>query len=96
MGATVCRYALSIFIIPVSIQFVKGQTGFFAYLRLDSFSAKYAITTLGHTENGRRLIHAPRRECMCMELDVIVKLISIVCDVFKAYLAYLNFKNKQK
>ena len=28
MGATVCRYALSIFIIPVSIQFVKGQTGF--------------------------------------------------------------------
>ncbi len=37
MGATVCRYALSIFIIPVSIQFVKGQTGFFAYLRLDSF-----------------------------------------------------------
>ena len=52
--------------------------------------------TLGHTENGRRLIHAPRRECMCMELDVIVNLISIVCDVFKAYLAYLNFKNKQK
>ena len=37
MGATVCRYALSIFIIPVSIQFVKGQTGFFVYLRLDSF-----------------------------------------------------------
>ena len=31
-----------------------------------------------------------------MELDVIVKLISIVCDVFKAYLAYLNFNNKQK
>jgi hypothetical protein len=31
-----------------------------------------------------------------MELHVIVKLISIVCDVFKAYLAYSNFKNKQK
>ena len=31
-----------------------------------------------------------------MELDVIVKLISIVCDVFKSYLDYLNFKNKQK
>ena len=35
--STVCWYALSIFIIPVSIQFVKRQTGFFAYLRLDSF-----------------------------------------------------------
>ena len=55
-----------------------------------------AYELLKDTENGRRLIHAPRRECMCMELDVIVKLISIVCDVFKAYLAYLNFKNKQK
>ena len=37
MGATVCRYALSIFIILKSIRFVKGQTGFFVYLRLDSF-----------------------------------------------------------
>ena len=96
MGATVYWYALSIFIIPVSSRFVKGQTGFFACFLAWQLLVKYAITTLGHTENGRRLIHAPRRECMCMELDVIVKLISIVCDVFKAYLAYLNFKNKQK
>ena len=31
-----------------------------------------------------------------MDLDILVKLVSIACDVFKAYLAYLNAKNKQK
>ena len=28
-----------------------------------------------------------------MNLDILVKCISMVCEVFKAYLAYLNFKN---
>ncbi len=31
-----------------------------------------------------------------MELDILVKCISMVCDVFKAYLAYLSFKRKKK
>ena len=31
-----------------------------------------------------------------MKLDMIVKLVSIVCDVFKVYLAYLNSQNKRK
>ncbi len=30
-----------------------------------------------------------------MKLDILVKCISMVCEVFKAYLAYLNF-NKRK
>ena len=28
-----------------------------------------------------------------MNIDILVKCISMVCEVFKAYLAYLNFKN---
>ena len=31
-----------------------------------------------------------------MELDILDKCISMVCDVFKAYLAYLGFKRKKK
>ena len=30
-----------------------------------------------------------------MNLDILVKCISIVCEVFKAYLAYLNFKKRK-
>ena len=97
MGATVCRYALSIFIIRIFLRFVKGQTGvFFGLAVLTKFGRLCYNKALGHTENGRRLIHAPRRECMHMKLDMIVKLVSIVCDVFKAYLAYLNSQNKRK
>ena len=96
MGATVYRYALSIFIIRIFLRFVKRQTGvFFGFAVLTKFGRLCYNKALGHTENGRRLIHAPRRECMHMKLDMIVKLVSIVCDVFKAYLAYLNFKKRK-
>ena len=30
-----------------------------------------------------------------MNLDILVKCISMVCEVFKAYLAYLNFKKRK-
>ena len=30
-----------------------------------------------------------------MNLDILVKCISMVCEVFKAYLAYLNFKQRK-
>ena len=69
---------------------------FFVFAVLTKFDRLCYNKALGHTENGRRLIHAPRRECMHMKLDIIVKLVSIVCDVFKAYLAYLNSQNKRK
>ena len=30
-----------------------------------------------------------------MNLDILVKCISMVCEVLKAYLAYLNFKKRK-
>ena len=30
-----------------------------------------------------------------MNLDILVKCIGMVCEVFKAYLAYLNFKKRK-
>ena len=55
MGATVCRYALSIFIIRIFLRFVKGQTGvFFGFAVLTIFGRVCYNKALGHTENGGR------------------------------------------
>ena len=55
MGATVYRYALSIFIIRIFLRFVKGQTGvFFGFAALTKFDRLCYNETLGHTENGGR------------------------------------------
>ena len=67
MGATVCRYALSIFIIRIFLRFVKGQTGVFSVMLSWQYSAGCAIIISRVHWNGyifciRRSNPAPGRE----------------------------------
>ena len=69
MGATVYRYALSIFIIRIFLRFVKWQTGvFFGFAVLTKFDRLCYNETLGHTENGGRFRFLLPRICIRWEV----------------------------
>ena len=96
MGATVCRYALSVFIIRIFLRFVKRQTGVFFGIAL----TKFGRVCYNHKQSALERVHilysavesCSRKGVIAMTWMEFLTLCNVVCDI----ILILQNSNKRK
>ena len=95
MGATVYRYALSVFIIRIFLRFVKGQTGvFFGFAVLTIFGRVcYKQSALERVHILYSAVEScSRKGVIAMTWMEFLTLCNVVCDI----ILILQNRNKRK